>query len=135
MKHLFAIALGLSAVASGARAQPMGMPPCPGHPAVVRISKLSPTGTPSGMAQAAQDHQAWYASHGQPNVKVLLASVGASEFITMTIGNPDDAPRPPADDAWRAFVKEYDQNSIIEWTGLTCLTDGEAKTKAAMAGK
>ncbi|HUO23859.1 MAG TPA: hypothetical protein VMU59_15195 [Caulobacteraceae bacterium] len=119
----------------------MSMPPCAGHPAVVRISKLSPTGTIAGLGKAVRDHQAWYAAHGQPNVKIVLAPMrgssagdGPTEFVTLTISDVV-APRPPSDDAYRAFVKEYDDNSTIEWTGLTCLTNDEAKAKAAMAGK
>jgi hypothetical protein len=116
----------------------MPMPPtCNGHPAVVRLSKLSPTGTLAGLQKAVSDHQAWYANHGA-KTKVIFAPVSASnsgEFISITIDAQAGADRPPADEAWDAFVKEYDDNTVIEWTGLTCLTDAEAKSKAAAAAK
>jgi len=134
MKPALVIAVGLSALSSGAFAQPY--PVCNGHPAIVRISKLSPTGTLAGLAKAVADHQAWYNSHGSPATRVLLASVtpsgaGVAEVVTLNIDPALPTERAPVDDAWKAYVKEYSDNSIIEWTGLTCLTDDEAKAKAA----
>jgi hypothetical protein len=139
MKKVLIFALGLSALASVARAQDQ-QPVCTGHPAVVRISKLSPTGTMAGLAKAAADHQAWYNTHGSPQTRVLLApvtssSAGETDVVTLNIDPPPYAKRAPADDAWTAFIKEYDDNSIVVLTGLTCMTDDEAKSKAAAQAK
>jgi len=102
---------------------------CPGQVATVRISKL--IGTLDGFNKAVQDHQAWYKSHGDNTYVVVVPPAGPTpdKIISLTI-HPDPATQMPKPDGdYKAFVKEYSENSEILLSGTACLTDEEARAK------
>ncbi len=105
---------------------------CDGQIELVRFSKIKPTGSIAGFLDTVKDNNAWYRSHGiKSNMQVAarelkydetnhVFSVADDEIVTIHI-NP---PRPNGaseDEAWKAFVKKYDDNSEITAAKMICV--------------
>jgi hypothetical protein len=126
----FVLVLVLQGVAFSEQAAPTAMP-CSGDIAVVRVSKLKPTGTMAAFMKAVDAHRAWYRSHGITTNDIFTApvlvedsatktmKVSATEVMSFHVRPPAaDAKLPQTDAAWDAFVAQYRAVSDIanEWT-------------------
>jgi hypothetical protein len=108
---------------------------CPGGQlAVMRVSKINPTGSMAGFREAARDHAAWYRAKGipvtqfvapvmvySPKAKAQVAS--DREIITVRLGNAD-MPRGSRDAGRAAFVAKYKANATIVRETRTCFPKG-----------
>jgi hypothetical protein len=124
---LAASGLGSAAQAADANA------PCPsGSPAIVRLSKIIPGGTMDGFKKAVADHSKWYADHGYPEDRQVLAPVlvydqaksvwGIATDQVMTIHtHATSVPMAKHDAAWDAYVAEYKANSDIVSSTAVCM--------------
>jgi len=103
-----------------------------GQVAVIRVSALKAGGTRAGFDKAVTDQIAWYRSHGLDNNKIVTANVidmssgtpaiSAKEIMTIHYDPPAAIGKQPApDDAYKAFVKEFRDNSDIATEKLVCL--------------
>ncbi len=103
-----------------------------GQFAIVRVSTLKPTGTRAGFDQAVKDQIAWYRGHGITGNKIVTADVidlaagGPSLSTTEIMSIHYDPPaalgnQPAPDDAYKAFVKEFRDNSDITSEKFVCL--------------
>ncbi|MDR3512250.1 MAG: hypothetical protein P4L73_11490 [Caulobacteraceae bacterium] len=123
----------LAAAGSAAAAVPAEIANCPaGGVAVIRISRLTPTGAIAGFNQAVADHRKWYADHGYVQDRFTVAPVlvadpashqmvpAAGEVMTLHT-HAVDVPADKHDAAWNAYVAEYQANSEIIGTVLVCL--------------
>jgi hypothetical protein len=111
-----------------------GMPACDGDFAVVRVSQISAGGTVAGFMDAVKDHLAWYRANGiQDNIIVASRIVlmdkdkgpskySETEVMTYHIRPPAEDRIPKrGDDAWKAYVKKYRDNSEIKSEYVTCM--------------
>jgi hypothetical protein len=110
------------------------LPACNGTITVVRVSDIKPGGTMKGFMDAVGAHRAWYRKNGITDNKIVVSRVivkddktgemvySDKEFISSHI-NPPDAKRTPNrnDQAWRAYVKMYRDNSDIKFEYVTCM--------------
>jgi hypothetical protein len=108
---------------------------CPGgQVAVMRVSKITPTGSMAGFREAARDHAAWYRAKGlpvsqfvapvmvySPKAKAQVAS--EREVMTVRLGRAD-LPRGSQDAGWAAFVAKYKANATIVRETRTCFPKG-----------
>src|ERR1700749_964371 len=103
-----------------------------GQVAIVRVSTLKAGGTRAGFDKAVADQIAWYKSHGITSNKIVSAegidfNSGAPQLSTkeiMTIHYDPPAAngkQPATDDAYKAFVKEFRDNSDIATEKTVCL--------------
>ncbi len=108
---------------------------CPGgQPAVMRVSKITPTGSMAGFREAARDHVNWYRTKGLPvtqfTAPVMVYSAKAKaqvaserEIMTVRLGSAD-VPRGKQDAGWAAFVAKYKANATIVSETRTCWPKG-----------
>ena len=110
------------------------MPKCEGDIAIVRVSEIKPGGTMKGFDEAVAAHLAWYRANGVKDNEIVTSRVlvkdektgemkySDKEVLSYHI-NPPDAKRTPNrnDDAWKAYVKMYRDNSDIKFEYLTCM--------------
>jgi hypothetical protein len=108
-------------------------PLCPtGQIAIIRVSTLKPAGTRAGFDKAVKDQIAWYRSHGITSNRIVTAEVidihagspSLSEKEIMTIHYDPPAAtgaQPTPDDAYKAFVKEFRDNTDITTEKTVCL--------------
>ena len=111
-------------------ADPQGV--CDGQIQLIRISKLKATGSIAGFLEAVADNNAWYKSHNVDGGAQIAARVidrdqaskgfqlAENEMVTIHI-YPAKMQLPPHDDAWKAFVKKYEENSEIETQKMICV--------------
>ena len=127
MKRLLAAAM-LAAAAPALAAGPCGADAM----VTMRVSVLTPKGTPAGFMDAVRDHKAWYAGHGfRDDVfatgPALVGEGNALErssrkFVTFhTYGSEAN---PKHDSAWDAYVAKYKANATIESEQRFCLPRG-----------
>ncbi|WP_297510825.1 hypothetical protein [uncultured Caulobacter sp.] len=129
---MFALAaLCLAPAAASAATSPKDL--CPnGQLVTIRFSEIKPTGTKAGFAKAAADNQAWYVSHGltqnHQNAGVVLQRNDKGEWtespnaVVTVHTNPPGSTAPAPDDAWKAFVAEYDANSTMKSQTMVCFS-------------
>ena len=128
MKFIFAAAATALLTATAAYAAG----PCGADNLVtMRVSKLSPSGTPAGFLDAVKDHKAWYAGHGFKDdvfvtTPALVPAKGglqrsASEYVTFHFYGVKE---PVHDAAWDAYVAKYKANSKIDREARFCLSKG-----------
>jgi hypothetical protein len=105
--------------------------PCDGVYNVGRISEITPTGSLDKFMAAVAAHQAWYKSHGLPDIifasrvvandpKTGKMALSATEMMTYHFEKPNGPPT-VHDAAWDAYVKLYNDTSIIKETTLSCI--------------
>ena len=102
-----------------------------GQIAIVRVSTLKTGGTRAGFDKAVADQIAWYKSHGVTTNRIVTAevidfngapSLSTKEVMTIHYDPPAaDGKQPPMDDAYKAFVKEFRDNSDITIEKTVCL--------------
>lgn len=108
---------------------------CPGGQlAVIRVSKITPTGSMAGFREAARDHANWYRAKGLPvtqftapvmvySAKAKAQVASTQEIMTVRLGKAD-VPRGNQDAGWAAFVAKYKANAIIVSETRTCFPKG-----------
>ena len=130
MRTIFLVLLMMLGVTSAQAAEM-----CPGGKlAVMRVSKITPTGSMAGFREAARDHAAWYRAKGlpvtqfvapvmvySPKAKAQIAS--DREVLTVRLGSAD-VPRGKSDAGWAAFVAKYKANATILRETRTCFPKG-----------
>jgi len=105
--------------------------PCDGVYNVGRISEITPTGSLDKFMAAVAAHQAWYKSHGFPDIifasrvvtndpKTGKMALSATEVMTYHLEKPNGPPT-VHDAAWDAYVKLYNDTSTIKETTLSCI--------------
>ncbi|MDB5733929.1 MAG: hypothetical protein JWP16_2351 [Alphaproteobacteria bacterium] len=105
---------------------------CNGQVAIVRVSTLKAAGTRAGFDQAVADQIAWYRGHGLTDNRIVAADVidlssgkpaiSATEIVTFHYDPPAATGRQPEpDDGYKAFVKEFRDNSDIATEKTVCL--------------
>ena len=103
-----------------------------GQVAVIRVSTLTATGTRAGFEKAVADQIAWYRSHGLTGNKIVTADVidfnsgkpaiSAKEIMTIHYDPPAATGKQPAsDDSYKAFVKEFRDNTDITTEKTVCI--------------
>ena len=110
-------------------------PACPsGNIAIVRLSQLTKTGSMAGFEKAMADHAKWYADHGYAADKIFAAPVlKFDQAKNDLVQAPDQmmtfhthasyVPSSAHDDAWNAYVAEYEANSEILNGTTICMPD------------
>jgi hypothetical protein len=122
--------LALAANGAQAPASP-SMPACDGVLSIVRLSEITPTGSMDKFMAAVAAHQAWYTSHGFPDVifaaKVMARDPQSGSFaysdkqvLTFHYSKPGGQP-PVRDAGWDAYVKLYNDTSTIKEATLSCV--------------
>ncbi len=105
---------------------------CKGQVAIIRVSTLKPTGTRAAFDKAVADQIAWYRGHGVTDNKIVTADVidmgmgmpmaSAKEIMTIHYDPPAAKGAQPAiDDGYKAFVKEFRDNTDITVEKTVCL--------------
>jgi hypothetical protein len=116
------------------------LPKCDGDIAVVRVSEIKTGGTMKGFMDAVAAHRAWYRSNGIKDNEIVASRVivkdektgemkySDQEILTYHI-NPPDPKRTPNrnDDAWKAYVKMYRDNSDLKSEYMTCMPKHDKK--------
>ena len=110
------------------------LPACDGDIAIVRVSQILPGGSMQGFLAAAAAHKAWYRANGVKDNDIVVSRVLAEDEKTHAIKYSETEVltyhlRPPApertpnrgDEAWKAYVKQYRDNSEIKFEYMTCL--------------
>ena len=103
-----------------------------GQVAIIRVSTLKATGTRAGFDKAVQDQIAWYRGKDITTNKIVeanvidlsggKASVSAKEVVSIHYDPPAAMGKQPAlDDGYKAFVKEFRENSDITTEKSVCL--------------
>ena len=103
-------------------------PACDGNVTVVRIDSIKP-GRMADFLAAVQARQAWYKSHGYmdqifaskimvTDEKTKEVKYSDSEMMSIHIEPAHDAPKHDA--AWDAYVKQYNESSVVKTTYVTC---------------
>ena len=97
----------------------------------MRVSRLSPDGTPAGFLDAVKDHKAWYASHAMKDDSFITAPVlsarkggvaaSVNEYVTI---HSYGTTQPKHDAAWNAYVAKYKANATIVSETQFCLPKG-----------
>lgn len=106
-------------------------PACDGVINVVRLSEITPTGSMDKFAAAVAAHQAWYKSHGLPDVifaarivvhdsKTKADSYSETQMLTYHYQKPGGMDV-KHDAAWDAYVKLYNDTSSIKQTYVNCV--------------
>jgi len=105
---------------------------CKGQIAVIRVSTIKAGGTRSGFDKAVADQIAWYRGHNLTANKIVEAdvidisggkpTVSSKEVMTVHYDPPAARGAQPAtDDSYKAFVKEFRDNSDIAVEKTVCL--------------
>ena len=103
-----------------------------GQIAIIRVSTIKAGGTRAGFDKAVADQIAWYRGHGVTSNKIVEADVidltggepriSSKEAITIHYDPPvADGAQPAVDDGYKAFVKEFRDNSDITVEKSVCL--------------
>ena len=129
---LNSLSLALMLGALGASGSAFAADACAaGGVTIVRISKITPTGSMAGFEKAVADHAKWYADHGLKDVIVAapilkydaasksLVKVGDQEMTFHMHSTP--VPMDKHDAAWNAYVAEYRANSDITSETMACM--------------
>jgi hypothetical protein len=114
------------------------MPACDGDITIVRVSRIKPSGSIKGFMDAAAAHQAWYRANGIKDNEIIVARVFARDEATKTMKysdtevlsyhvRPPNRPPNASDAAWKAYVKQYQDNSEITAEYFTCMPKSGAK--------
>jgi|ERR1700722_9965296 hypothetical protein len=129
---LFLSALAALQTTSAVAQSPM--PACDGDLAIVRVSEIKPGGTMQGFLAAVDAHKAWYRANGITDSQIFASRVilrdqatrdfkySDKQVLTYHIrpAAPDRTPN-RGDEAWKAYVKLYQDNSEIKDEYLTCI--------------
>jgi hypothetical protein len=105
---------------------------CAGQVAIIRVSTLKAGGTRAGFDKAVADQVAWYRGHGQTGNRIVTADVidlssgkpmiSTKEIMTIHYDPPAAKNVQPAvDDSYKAFVKEFRDNTDITVEKSVCL--------------
>lgn len=106
---------------------------CPaGQAAIIRVSTLKAGGTRAGFDKAVADQIAWYRGHKITSNRIVTANVielssgkpmvSAREIMTIHYDPPSAKDlQPTIDDAYKAFVKEFRDNTDITVEKNVCL--------------
>lgn len=136
MRNLLALALWLAVTVMPGFAQTKtaAEPACNGTLATVRVSEIKSTGTMNGFLAAVAAHKAWYRANGITDNDIFAARVlvrdektgvwSNSEKTVLTYHmNPPGSARTPkrGDEAWKAYVKMYQDNSEMKSEYFTCM--------------
>jgi hypothetical protein len=127
--------LSLSLAAQAADAPKSAASPedlCDGQVQTIRISKIKSNGSLAGFMEAVADNNAWYKSHNveggiQIGARVITRDPESKAFRlaedeVVTIHTYPAKFQPPGhDDAWKAFVKKYQENSTVETQKMICV--------------
>ncbi len=106
-------------------------PACKGAYNILRVSEITPTGSVEKFMAAVAAHQAWYTSHGYPDV-IFAARIAEENREARTFAYSDklvmtyhyskgNVPRSAHDAAWSAYVKMYNETSKIVETHMNCV--------------
>lgn len=107
-------------------------PTCKGVEVVVRLSEITPDGSPEKFMAAVAAHQEWYKSHGFKKNQIVVAQIeeqdpvtkawnySTKRYLTYHINSPTGAVH---DAAWDAYVKLYSETSKILETYVTCMPE------------
>jgi hypothetical protein len=126
---LGSLAVLFAALASTSFAQ--SAPSCDGAYNVFRISEIKPGGSVDKFMAAVSAHQAWYKSHGYPDLifaarvivrdeKTKAESYSDTQFATYHYSK-GSVPMAKHDAAWDAYVKMYNEVSSIKETITQCV--------------
>jgi len=116
------------------------LPACKnGHIAIVRVSEIKP-GAMDAFLAAVKAHKAWYRNNGVKTNDIFISRVivkdpktgewgySDSEVITYHINPPEDNEKLPRnDDAWKAYVKMYNDSSTVKSITLSCMPTADLK--------
>jgi hypothetical protein len=115
------------------------LPACNGHIAIVRVSEIKP-GAMNDFLAAVKAHKAWYRNNGVKTNDIFVSRVivkdqktgdfqfSDSEVITYHINPPEDNEKLPRnDDAWKAYVKMYNDSSTVKSITLSCMPTNDLK--------
>ena len=130
MRTMILAAAVVGAVVSSGSAQTM--PKCDGDLTIVRVSRIKPGGSLEGYLKAAAAHLAWYRANKITTNEIVTARVietdkttGASKYSETEIlqyhVRPPQRPANAGDEAWQAYVKQYQDNSEIVGEYVTCM--------------
>ena len=108
------------------------MPACEGDLTIVRVSRIKPGGSLDGFLKAAEAHRAWYRANKITTNEIVTARVididrtaGTSKFSETEVLQfhirPPQRPPNAEDAAWKAYVKQYQDNSEIVSEYVTCM--------------
>jgi hypothetical protein len=137
MKAIFALGsiLALATVSHALAADAAPAASCPAnHIAIVRVSKILPTGTLAGMQKAMADHSKWYTDHGYTQDRFSWGHVWTMDPVKkQPVESPDqimtfhlndsNVPKEKQDAGWAAYVAEYQANTQIVSTAFSCMAD------------
>ena len=135
MRNLFlTLALAVSPAMLSAQSAPLA---CDGRMAIVRISEITATGTPTGFLAAVAAQKAWYQSKGVADEifvsrivvrdeKTRAQSYSEKQFMTFHI-RVGSSPGPAHDEGYDSFVKLFRENSDIKSEYNVCMPNPPAK--------
>jgi hypothetical protein len=101
-----------------------------GQIAIIRVSTLKSAGSRACFDKAVADQIAWYRAHGSTGNRIVTAEVGdratqaysTKEVMTIHYDPPSaSGALQPSDDGYKAFVKEFRDNSDITVEKEVCL--------------
>jgi hypothetical protein len=126
---LGSLALLFVSLAPAAFAQ--SAPSCDGAYNVMRVSELKPGTSADKFMAAVNAHQAWYKSHGYPDLifaarvvvrddKTKTETYSDTQFVTYHYSK-ESVPMAKHDAAWDAYVKMYSETSAIKETIVQCV--------------
>ncbi len=129
----FAVVLFAAAGPASAQKSPADL--CPGGEiAVLRLSTLAEGGSRAGYDKAVNDQLAWYRAHGFKTNRLVTApvitqdantkewAVSQTEIVSLHL-NPPPIDAVKADGAFKAFVAEFRQNSVVASERVICLRE------------
>jgi hypothetical protein len=130
MRTLLCVAVLVGVAVSPSFAQPT-MPACNGDITIVRVSRIKPGGSLDGFMKASAAHLAWYRANKITTNRIVTARVIAIDRAANTAKysdtevlqyhiNPPQRPANADDAAWKAYVKQYQDNSDIVSEHFTC---------------
>ena len=131
MRTLLCVAVLVAVVVSYGFAQP-AMPACNGDLTIVRVSRIKPGGSIDGFMKASAAHLAWYRANKITTNQIVTARViemdqaaGTAKYSDREVLqyhiNPPQRPANADDAAWKAYVKQYQDNSEIVSEHMTCM--------------
>src|SRR5438034_10749585 len=121
-RHITGGLMLVTALSISSAAMAQGLCPNGGEVAVVRLSKLKPSGSMAGFEKAVAAHARWYASHGYRQDRLVTAPVVAfdrkakrntvvkDQILTIHY-NAQTVPQTKRDKAWDDYVALYKANS------------------------
>jgi hypothetical protein len=115
---------------------PAALPACDGVYNILRLSEITPTGSMEKFMAAVAAQQAWYASHGYPDI-IFAARVLKRDPQTGAFSYSDTqmltyhyiqvrSQAVTHDAAWDAYVKMYNDTSTIKETNMHCVPAANA---------